>query len=129
MLKINLSGEFTDLNTYINAERRNRFLASKIKKEETERVYYLTKGKKLPTDVEFPLIIELMWYVKDLRKDADNISFAKKFIADGMVLSGLLPEDSRKYVRVWRDMDIIVDKENPRVEIVIHSFVSQAIDK
>lgn len=128
-MKITLLGEFCDLNTYINAERRNRFLASKIKKEETERVYYLTIGKKLPQGVVFPLIIELTWFVKDSRKDADNIAFSKKFIADGMVLSGLLPEDSRKFVRVWRDMDIVVDKVNPRVEIVIHSFVSPAIDK
>ena len=118
-MKITLPDEFCDLNTYINAERRNRFLASKIKKEETERVYYLTIGKKLPIGVVFPLIIEITWYVKDLRKDADNIAFAKKFLSDGMVMSGLLPEDSRKYVRVWRDMDIIVDKNNPRVEIEI----------
>lgn len=128
-MKITLLGEFCDLNTYINAERRNRFLASKIKKEETERVYYLTVGKKLPLGVTFPLTIEITWFVKDSRKDADNITFAKKFIADGMVMSGLLPEDSRKFVRVWRDIDIEVDKVNPRVEIVIHSFVSLAIDK
>ena len=32
---INLPGEFTTLNKYINAERTNRYLGAKIKKEET----------------------------------------------------------------------------------------------
>jgi len=124
-MKITLPGEFCDLNTYINAERRNRFLASKIKKEETERVYYLTIGKKLPLGVEFPLIIEITSYVKDLRKDADNIAFGKKFIGDGLVLAGIIPDDSRKYIRVWRDIDVIVEKNKPRVEMVCKSYAQE----
>ncbi len=121
-MKITILGELCDLNTYINAERRNRFIASKIKKEQTELVYYLTKGKKLPLGVEFPLIIEITWFVKDLRKDADNIVFGKKFIGDGLVLAGVIPDDSRKYIRVWRDIDVIVDKNNPRIEMVLKSY-------
>lgn len=121
-MKITLPGEFCDLNTYINAERRNRFLASKIKKEETERVYYLTIGKKLLPGIEFPLIVEFTLFVKDLRKDADNLQFSAKFWGDGLVMAGVIPDDSRKYIKFWRVKDILVDKNNPRVEMVFKTY-------
>lgn len=121
-MKITIPGELCDLNTYINAERRNRFIAAKIKKEQTEIVQHLTKGLKLTNKAIFPLKLTSVWFTKNLRKDADNLTFAKKFILDGFVASGLLPDDSRKFVRVWCDEDILVDKNNPRVEITIHEI-------
>ena len=110
--------ELTDLNAYIDAERTNRFVASKIKKRETERVAWEAKAAKLPKITEYPVHITYTWYTKDLRKDVDNVAFAKKFIHDGLVEAGVLEGDSRKHVAGFTDR-FLVDKKRPRVEVEI----------
>jgi hypothetical protein len=113
-----IKGELTDLNTYINAQRTNRFVGAKIKKDETERVAWECKRQKLKKiTCEIPEVF-IDWYVKDAKKDADNITFAKKFILDGLVTSGVLPSDGRKFINAFSDI-IYVDKKNPRIEITL----------
>lgn len=116
MDKLIINGELVDLNNYINAERANRFIASKIKKEQTEIVYWSCLEKRTRKVVEYPVKILFKWYTKDSKKDADNISFTKKFILDGMVEAKVLENDSRKFVNGFEDL-FFVDKINPRVEV------------
>lgn len=113
-MMIIIEGELTDLNTYINAERRNRFLGAKLKKQNTEDVAWQTKGKKKVK--EYPVRIHIDWYTPTERKDPDNTSFAKKFLLDGLVDSGVLDGDTRKHIKGFSD-DFYVDKEHPRIEI------------
>lgn len=117
-MKIVIQGELTDLNTYINGERRNRFIGAKIKKENTENVMWQVGGSEKITN--YPIKIDFHWYTKDLKKDPDNISFAKKFILDGLVEKGVLENDTRKFIDGFSD-SFYVDKINPRVELVIHN--------
>jgi len=58
------------------------------------------------------------WITKDLRKDPDNVSAGVKFILDGLVQAGILPDDRRKQINSIKH-EFGVDKQNPRVEIVI----------
>lgn len=58
------------------------------------------------------------WYCKDQKKDPDNISFAKKYILDGMVDAGVLKNDGWKQIQGFEDR-FEVDKDNPRVEVEI----------
>lgn len=114
-LQFIFNGEFTDLNTYIRAERSNRFMAAKIKKMETERAAW----EVIQSDKAVgKAVISFDWYTKDERKDPDNISFAKKFLLDGMVMAGLLENDTRKCINGFIDC-FFVDKDNPRVEVTV----------
>lgn len=114
-LQFTFNGEFTDLNTYIRAERSNRFMAAKIKKMETERVAYELMA---PEKVKGKAVISFDWYTVNERKDPDNVAFARKFLMDGMVMAGLLENDTRKCVKGFIDC-FFVDKDNPRVEVTI----------
>ena len=114
-------GEMTKLNTYIQAERSNKFVASKIKKQETDSIIWTCRKYKEKI-VDYPVIIEANWFTKNERVDSDNITFSKKWILDGLVKAGIIKDDSRKYVRIWRDIDIFVDKDNPRVVIEIKKY-------
>ena len=116
-MNIVILGELTDLNTYVNAERRNRFLGAKIKKENTENVMWQVAGSGKVT--EYPVYVNFHWYTKDLKKDPDNVSFAKKFILDGLVAKGILQNDTRKLIAGFSD-SFYVDKINPRIELVFH---------
>lgn len=115
-MRLIIPGELTDLNTYIDAERGNRYAAAKIKREMTD--YVTLFAKRFKTEIRTPVRIRFNWITKDERKDPDNIAFAKKFILDGIVSAGLLPNDGRKQIKGFTD-DFDVDKQNPRVEVEI----------
>ena len=112
-----IEDELTALNEFINAERRNRYIAAKIKKDETGYCQDVAEKSELKLqENDFPCALIITWYVKNKRKDADNIAFAKKFILDGLVEAGVLPNDNRKYVQGFTDI-VKEDKERQRIEI------------
>ena len=117
--------ELTDLNTYINAERRHRMQGANIKKRETNVcIAYLKQAINKGFDIDrvkYPLQITFKWYAKDRRKDLDNIAYAKKYIMDAMQKVNLIENDGYKQVQRYTDI-YLVDKDNPRVEIEIRSM-------
>ena len=115
-IKLTIPGELTDLNTYILAERSNRHIAAKIKKNSTEVCQWHLKG--CTSRLSGLYRIKFTWYTKDERKDPDNVAFGKKFILDAIVNEGILPNDGRKNIAGFTD-DFKTDKDNPRVESVI----------
>ena len=117
--------ELTDLNSYINAERRHRMQGANIKKRETNVcIAYLKQAISKGFDIDhvkYPLQITFKWYAKDRRKDLDNIAYAKKYIMDAMQKVKLIENDGYKQVQRYTDV-YLVDKEKPRVEIEIRSM-------
>lgn len=113
-----IKGELTDLNKFIETERRNRYDGARLKKENTDFVMWKTKGLEQIT--HYPLHIHITWYTKNLKVDPDNIAFAKKFILDGLVNNGILKDDSRKYISGFAD-DYEVDAVNPRMVVRLTS--------
>lgn len=108
--------KFPSLNDYIDAERKNRFMAAKIKKDETELA--ASYFKKLPS-IDEPVFIQFVWREANTRRDPDNIIFAKKFILDGMVAAGYLPNDTQKWITGF-DETWTIDKEKPGVEVILN---------
>lgn len=111
--------ELTDLNTYIQHERSNRFKGAKTKRENTmlvmSHVLNQLKGVKLDKINK----ITFIWKHKNKRKDPDNVSFASKFIFDGMVAAGLIPDDSWKYLPTRFLHKHEVNKDDPGVVVLI----------
>lgn len=118
--------QLCDLNNYINAERGNRFAAAKIKKENTEIVYFacLEAFGLKPKQFKNPVYIYIDWYVPNKRKEKDNVAFAKKFILDGMVKAGVLRNDGFDDIDNFAD-NFYVDAKKPRVEVQIEEVVSK----
>ena len=65
-MQLIIPGELTDLNTYINAERSNRYAGAKIKREMTDYIALLAKSLK--TEIRTPVRITYRWYCKNKRK-------------------------------------------------------------
>lgn len=96
MTKIVLPLRLPGLNEYTAACRGNRFAGATMKRKcqtEIARYVYGTPA------VTRPVIVRIEWMEKTARRDIDNLSFAKKFILDALVEEGVLPDDSRKWVR------------------------------
>lgn len=115
-MQLIIPGELTDLNTYINAERSNRYAGAKIKQEMTDYITLLAKSLK--TEIRTPVRITYRWYCKNKRKDKSNIAFAKKFIEDGLVVAGVLKNDGWNDIEGFNDR-FYIDKANPRIEVDI----------
>lgn len=112
-----IQGRFPSLNDYIAAERRNRHIAAKMKRDETKRVADIAANSDMPT-FQKPVHVYFTWVEPNKRRDLDNIAFAHKFILDGLVKAGVLNGDSQKYVTGFVDL-FRVDKDNPHVSILI----------
>lgn len=110
-----IKGSLPSLNEYISALNRNRYAGNHMKQVNTDLVYFECRSQKLEAVLE-PVIIHYTWYMENKRKDVDNVSFAKKFINDGLVLAGILVDDSQKYVKGFTDT-FFIDKNAPRIEI------------
>lgn len=87
--------DFPNWNKYIDAERSNKFYASKMKKDEKQIVKYLCRNMK---QVEkYPVTIIATKYVKNRNTDVDNIRI--KGLLDGLVDIGILQNDNLKCIK------------------------------
>jgi Holliday junction resolvase RusA-like endonuclease len=113
-MKLTIPGRLPGLNEMIDAARENRYASAKMKKEYTELVAWCAKAARLPRMEKVDLVIT--WHEPNKRRDKDNIMAGQKFIWDGLVEAGVLPNDG------WNQIGDIthrfrVDKANPRVEV------------
>ena len=102
-MNIWIGAKFPSLNEYINAERRNRFLGAKMKKEWTELVTDIVKLRMALRDfippTDFPIGIKFIVHEQNTRRDIDNVAaMVAKFSLDGLVKAGVLPDDNQKYI-------------------------------
>ncbi len=118
MYKLILNTKFCTLNEYIKAERTNKYISAKIKKEQTNKVYYLAIEQKfkLPANTKFD--VQILWLIPNKKPDPDNISFAKKFVLDGLVNAKILENDSLKFINSFSD-SFEVDKTKPYISCVV----------
>lgn len=118
-----IKAKLPSLNDYVKACRANKYAGAKFKHEVEEVIGWGIKqaisAGKLRRTVD-PMIIHFKWHEKTKRRDADNIASAKKYILDAMQTFGVIPNDSRKYVRAFTD-EIIDDKED-FVEVIIEPY-------
>ena len=115
-ITITIPGSLPDLNTIIDAAKRNKYEYARLKQVNTDIVAW--PAKHLAKMKRVYLIIT--WYCKDMMKDPDNIAAAVKFIWDGLKEGGILENDGWKQNAGWEN-HFKVDKHNQRVEIEIRS--------
>ena len=116
-MKLEIPGRLPGLNEIIEAAKQGK---GKYQPYAMMKEYYTTMigwlAKKLPPYEKVALVIT--WYEPDRRRDPDNIMAGQKFILDGMVAAGTIPNDSQKHIKgiIHR---FAVDRKNPRVEVEI----------
>lgn len=107
------------LNEYINKCRANYHEANDLKKKNQRMIAKAIRLAELHP-VKERVYILYKWYEPNMRRDLDNISFAKKFINDALVKEGILANDGWKEVGGLKD-EFYVDKKNPRIEVYLYN--------
>lgn len=116
-LTFSVDGRLCGLNEYTSTCRSNPRAGGSIKRRETNRVARAAKG--LPA-MRWPVRVSVKWYERDRRRDVDNVEFGMKFVLDGLVKAGVIPDDSRRYVDQVSHW-VGVDKGNPRVVVTVET--------
>lgn len=116
---LTIPGTLPNLNDYIAAERTNRHKGAKMKVDSGNIVAVAIMQCMRGVRIEKPVFVEYLWVEPSRRRDKDNISsFGRKVIQDALVNTGVLKDDGWKYVVGFSDR-FEVDKENPRIEVLI----------
>ena len=113
-----IEGRLPSANEFINAGYKNRFFANNMKAQAEKKIAEAIEKYGRP-HFEKPVKIGFVWFEPNARKDCDNVAFAKKFVQDALVRSGVLDDDSRKHVAGYIGEEFPVDKDNPRVVVTL----------
>ena len=116
MNRFTIQGRLDGLNEYTNANRTNRFAGAKMKERNEKLVLQGIRATKLVAPTKYPIKLKITWYEPNSRRDVDNVTFATKFIQDTLVKSGVLQDDSQKFINSV-EHEVKVDKNNPRIEV------------
>lgn len=108
-----IEGDLPTLNQVINDSKRSWALYYKTKKVYTGlSAFACANAPKLSGRVGLAFV----WYVPSKRKDPDNISFAVKYILDGMVKAGMLEDDRFANIGELRH---VFKQGPPRVDVFL----------
>lgn len=91
-------------NDFTKACDASPFGGARMKRAETDRAAWCAKAAHLP-HFDKPVFVTFRWVepTRGRRRDHDNVAFAKKFILDGLILAGVIPDDSPSWVVGFAD--------------------------
>lgn len=119
MIRLVIREKLPGLNEYTRENRYNRYNGAKMKFSVEQIITgYILEEIRLCKATP-PIAIAIKWYEPNRARDKDNVVFAKKFIFDALVERGIIEGDG------WNDILQVfdwceVDKDNPRIEVVIY---------
>lgn len=115
---LTIPGRLSGLNEYIAAERSNRYKGAKMKADNEKIILYAIRQCMRGVRINRPVFMEYTWVEKNKRRDKDNITFGRKFVQDALKNTGVLKDDGWNEIVGFSDR-FEVDKENPRIEVLI----------
>lgn len=100
------------------AARTHWTVGARHKKQWTE--FCASQMSNIPP-TEQPCTCTLTFYEKNYRRDNDNAIAGTKFILDALQLKNIIKNDSHKLLKLLI-MPVEIDKDNPRIEIVLETI-------
>ena len=121
--KLTIPGLLPGLNEYIDAERshKGKYTAASMKRPAQNVIGYMIRTQLRGVRFTRPVVIRYLWIEPSRRRDKDNIAFAKKFIQDALVETGVLRNDGWSEIEGFTD-NFALDPKNPRVEVTIEEM-------
>lgn len=98
---LKISYKFPSFNEYNDTSRGNKYASATEKKTLTDMVAWECKAQHIKPMKSAR--IHFLWIEKNRRRDKDNIAFARKFIFDGLVTSGVLKNDGWDEIEGFTD--------------------------
>ena len=121
MNKLTIYGRLPGLNEYIDACRKNRFAAAKLKRESEDLIIWGIRSQLKGICYDKKIFIEYHWFEKNKKRDPSNVAGAGiKFIEDAMIKAGTINNDGWNNIAGFTSY-FYIDAQNPRIEVKIYS--------
>ncbi len=119
-----IQGRLPDFNEIVAVTKQHWGGYSNMKRKFTNHCAQsiIAAGRVKFTD---PIAIHMDWFVKDKRRDPDNVFVGTKFILDALVTMEVIENDSMKWVKAISNT-VSHDPKNPRVNVTVTPLVSPA---
>ena len=94
-----------------------------MKRHEQARIENDIRRQLHGVHIKKPVRLTYALWERDKKRDWDNVlSIAMKYCNDALVRTGVLQNDTQKWVRAYGEPVLMVDRENPRIEITIEEL-------
>lgn len=121
-MKFTINGKLPSLNDYVLANRSYKYagasMKKRVEKQIQESIFKAISSGEIKKVDKYPVGLNITWYEPTMRRDIDNICFAVKFIQDALVATGVLENDSQRYISELNHT-VLLDREKPRIEVEI----------
>jgi Holliday junction resolvase RusA-like endonuclease len=118
-IEFTVTGKLPTLNDYTNKNRTHWAVGAKMKKDATQAAASACQNIEIPEGKK--LMLHYNWHTST-KHDLDNLSFAQKFVQDGLVEAGKIKDDSRKHIIGFTHDFTIVEKGEDKVIVSIELF-------
>lgn len=128
MNSFTIQAQLPSLNDYVSACRSHWSKGAKFKEEIETIIGWNIKRDLLNKSllpITDPCEIYIEWHERTKKRDVDNIQSAQKFVLDAMQKYGVIPNDSRKYVKqiyhkiIDDKKDFVVVTINPAKVVIL----------
>ena len=123
-----IKGRLGSLNDYILECRKSPYCGNHFKHEQQDKVKKAIGESDLIRVQEYPLRVLFFYFESSKKRDLDNISgWAHKCVMDTLVQEQIIDNDGWKQICGYTDY-FFIDKENPRLVIVLESVNQEESD-
>ena len=98
------------LNETINSARKSKYGSADLKRKWNKLISDNSANLK-PYSPERKVWFHFTWILKSKMRDFDNVSSGIKYILDGLVIAGIIKDDSQKYVGNRLIHEFVIDRE------------------
>ena len=112
--KVMICGKLPTANEYIDACRKNRYAAAKMKRDAEMLIIQQIKRMQV---INERIALRFTWCEKTRKRDPDNVAFAKKFVLDALQKSGKLKNDNATYIAGFEDRFVYGQYQGVLMEI------------
>lgn len=109
-----IPGRFVSLNEFY---RMHRYEQHVTKEEHDGRVALCAKAAGIKP-ARGRITYHVHWVEQNRKRDLDNVAFGKKFVQDGLVKAGIIPNDTHHEIEGFSD-SFGYDAKNPRIIVTI----------
>ena len=121
IITFTIKGRLCGTNEIIQAAARNRFWGGAKRKADKFKCIAQITEQNLVLKSRFtkPVTVSFAWIEPNAKRDIDNVSGGQKVILDALVLCGVIPNDTRQWVKGLSHTFPEPDKNNPRIIVSV----------
>lgn len=116
-------GQLPALNTVIGANRANKYVGAKLKRETQDKIRSAIRMAHI-MPFKGAVRLSMTFYEPNRKRDPDNVFSVVKFILDALTEEGIIEGDSQKYLPPPNPIEFFyfVDRDKARVSVQIEGI-------